>query len=693
MCGIVGVAFVPEPRQAEVASAVGRALAAIRRRGPDGYTLFIEPGCLLGQTFLLITDPESGGVPFLSRDGRFAVVMNGQLYNHHELRRDPRLAGGLFPTGSDCQLVAQGIAEYGLDFLARLRGMFAVAVYDRQARQLTLARDRVGIRPLYYSHAAGHVAFGSEPQGLVEQGLAPDTPDLQSRFECLVLRQPLEPSTMWAGVKAVLPGQTVTFRETPDGLDVRTGRFAPDAFAAASGTGTDSGTGPDTELATLLRESVDIRLPEHVRFSLFLSGGLDSTILASLLPQEHPHRLPCLAAGFDAEPMLDERAEARRAAGFLGLELQETTLTPDAFLAIWPWMLRVSGTPVMFNSGVPLFWMSRTARLQGAKVMLSGEGADELFCGYQRYARYAQRSDDGTPEFLLDDDEDILPWQEVLHGWLPPEAAGAASWERLRQRLATTFSPAATDYRGLRRKLHFDRHNYLRNLLMRIDRAGLAASIETRVPFLDTEFVSALLPLDPVRNLDAGTRDTPANKRYLRRAFRARLGALASAPKTAFPLPVAAWAQGRAFQGLASWLGQHLDASGWCRPGLLQRAAEQLGGQGSGSDLAWRRYWTLLNLGAWVLSQHDGSWLNAWRDQLAPDAQGLFDTLGREIEGPPLTSLQSTIRDHATSGRAVALISSGWLPPRVASIQGSTTVCPLSDPTSTRQGATIRLLC
>lgn len=674
MCGIVGVAFVPEPRQAKVADAIGRALAAMRRRGPDGYTLFIEDGCLLGQTFLLITDPEGGGVPFLSHDGRFAVVMNGQLYNHHQLRRDPRLQAGLFATGSDCQLVASGVAAYGLDFLARLRGMFGIAIYDRRERTLTLARDRVGIRPLYYCATAGHVSFGSEPQGLVEHGLAPSTPDAQSCFECMVLRQPLEPSTMWADVKAVLPGQTVTFHQTPDGIDVHRSRYAPDAFASAS-TRTDElvladELEGDARLAELLDEAVRLRLPEHVRFSLFLSGGLDSTIVASLLPKDHPHRLPCLAAGFDAEPMLDERVEARKAANHLGLELQETTLTPDAFLAIWPWMLRVSGAPLMFNSGMPLYWMSRVARQQGAKVMLSGEGADELFCGYQRYARYAQRQDDGSPEFLLDDDEDILPWREVQDEWLPAGADGDMAWDRLRQRLADAFSPAATTYRGLRRKLHFDRHNYLRNLLMRIDRVGLATSIETRVPFLDTEFVGALLTRDPAGNLHPLRQGAPANKLFLRRAFEDRLGLLASAPKTAFPLPVAAWAQGRAFQQLASWLGQQLDASGWCRPGLLQRAAEQLGGSGSGSDLAWRRYWTLLNLGAWTLSQHHDSWLDAWKDQLDPTSRDLFATLGREIEGPPLASLQTTIRDHATSGRAVALISSGWLPPRVAPVQG-----------------------
>ncbi len=622
----------------------------MRGRGPDGYWIYSDDRTLIGQTLLSITDPDGPIRPYVSDNDRIIGCANGEIYNSAELRESLRPDASGFQSGSDCEVIAHGYARWGDDIFPRLDGMFGIALLDRAARRLTLARDRVGIRPLYYSIQPTYVAFASEPRMLISSGLASREPCEEGLFHSLVLRRPLEPLTMFREVRAVMPGERLTFDSA--------GRLSSFTFARMPKQALEEeGRAPaTTELSALkqvLIRAVERRIPDRSKYGLFLSGGLDSTIVNLLAPKDGVNRLPSMVAGFQSEGMADERVMARTAAELVGVPLISRSVSRESFLTLWPFLVWAAGEPLMFNSAIPLFLLCMEARSMGAKVMLSGEGADEMFAGYHHYPDYLAREDDGTPEYLFDHNPEINSPSFVLSNWIADESWGKRQWGLLRARIGAAV-PFQGAQHGLARVLEFDRLTFLRSLLMRQDRVGLTTGIEIRVPFLDHE-VLALATTNPANShLDGG-----AGKKLLRTAFAPDLTSdFVRVPKVGFPVPIGEWATHPDFQNLVTTLNGQLNRSGFFRKDPLLNLPADTGPQRTGRN---RYLWTLSN---WAMWWHCRSSPNPphglWSDVVPHDAHVRLDHLAgetmRTIDPAPVAEALGR------SDSPCYLVSAGWGP-------------------------------
>jgi len=620
MCGIAGIGHVPQQKWSQDLQQLGSVICGLKKRGPDGMTLFAESGFALAQTFLSITDQARGITPYLSNDQRFIAVVNGEIYNHEELRTDLELRGLTFTSRSDCEVIANGFSLFGKEYLAKLQGMFAIAILDRLHQTLVLARDAVGIRPLYYSEQDGQVAFSSEIQTLVDSGLVTREPDEEAYCDAIVIRAPIEPKTIYKSIKAVMPGNYVEF----DGKGCTSYSFMNDPFAFIHPSLVSSEISSIyPKLRATITESISTRIPNESKYLTFISGGLDSGIVAALSPHDDKNRLPSLVCGFSNSIIPDERVGARNLANYLKLPLDEITLNSNKFLAIWPYMLAPLGAPLMFNSTIPIFGMCRYAHSNGGKVIISGEGADELFLGYSHYDKYAQLKDDGSPEFLMVADPEINHPQEILSNVLVGGQLPSALWNGLRERMYN-LAPSQSGQSGLDRKLRFDRLIFLRNLLMRQDRAGLGTAIEIRVPFLDLAVISL------ARSIPSGAHiSTSSNKLALRRAFKKTLGTFSATPKVGFPLPLTAWLNSESFLRIIALLKISLKDCRFFRDDALDISLENaLKNPLKPPTLLW----TILNIAAWSLFQSSGKeFYSLWHNNLDEEGQFLMNKLSPEL--------------------------------------------------------------
>lgn len=589
MCGILGVIHFGDQLDHTTGNKFIAGLGLMRGRGPDGYGIYADHDVLLGQTSLAITDPEGRGQPYVSNDLNIIACANGEIYNAPELRIELERAGARFCSDSDCEVIAHGYALWGDKLFERLDGMFALAVFSRTDRVLKIARDRVGIRPLYYTRQGNYVAFASEPRMLIAAGLASSDPCEEGLFHSLTLRRPLEPLTMYKEVKAVLPGRQLT-------IDSK-GHYAEHVFAVPPSQSLEPAGVEHGHLDTLRRvvtRAVSRRVPEKCKYSLFLSGGLDSTIVNLLTPNDPTRRLPSVVSGFSFDHLVDERLMAQKAAHALQTELATHTVTMEHFLAMWPLLVWINSEPLMFNSSVPLFLLCRNVRAWGAKVMLSGEGADEMFLGYSQYPAYAQHQDDGSPEYLLRHDEEILATELVLQEWVQDRHWGQRQWQNLRHRIDTAV-PFRGKQHGLARKVELDRISFMRGLLMRQDRVGLTTGIEIRVPFLDQNVLREANRYTTDWHLRDGI-----GKRLLRDAFEPYLGELARVPKIGFPVPVDTWLTHEGFKTVCRRLNQHLNQTGLVREDAILSIMQS---STSYPKNSYRRMWTLLNLAMWWVTR------------------------------------------------------------------------------------------
>lgn len=633
MCGILGTYHYRSSLDGEVCRKFERGLGDMRGRGPDGYWVYADQGILMAQTLLQITDPEGKIRPYVSNDLNIIAGANGEIYNTQELRKTLENLGAIFQSESDCEVIAHGYALWKEGLFERLDGMFAIAIFDRRTRVLTLARDKVGIRPLYYSVQNNRVSFASEPRLLTESGFVPSTPSEEGLFHSLVLRRPIEPLTMYREVQAVLPGQMLSF-----GLDQRTERFFAHVPQQSPLAQTISSPHAVAErLKKTVADSVECRIPSRCDYSLFLSGGLDSTIVNRLAPQDS-HRLPSLVCGFSFSDMVDEREMARKAAEQVETRLLTHSLGLEQFVELWPLMVGMNSEPLMFNSSIPLFLLCREARRMGAKVMLSGEGADELFVGYSQYPAYQKFQDDGSPGFLLAHDEEVIPPDLVLSQWVSDPRWGESQWSQLQDRIES-ICPFRGAEHGLNRKLEFDRMTFMRGLLMRQDRVGLNASMEIRVPFLDSSIYQEAVHSPLEWHLKNGT-----GKRLLRQAFAPTIGhELANTPKVGFPVPLNTWLQDSTFKTLCLELNTFLNTTG-----LIQKDAilSIMSSQSSYPRNSYRQIWTLLNLAMW--------WRGNTTDHLTPYAKKIADET-RHVFAP-----EGLIHSVPSQNFPVVIQAKGW---------------------------------
>lgn len=543
MCGIAG--FI-SPARAD-AAALAPMLARIAHRGPDGQGTFVEGPAALGHCRLAIIDLQGGAQPLYSEDKNFVVVFNGEIYNYRELTAELTALGHTFTTRTDTEVLLHGWEQWGRELLPRLRGMFAFALWDRRAQVLFCARDMFGIKPLYYCRCAdGTLLFASEIKAFL------DHPSFEKQLNTaqlpLYLSCQYSPGrdTFFAGVQKLLPGHFLEFSE---GI-VRTTRWVQPAFLPS-----DTPPAPD-ELEAVLRQSAEAHKIADVEVAGFLSGGVDSAYLTALA---RPARTYTISY---AEPKYDESFPARALARNLGLRNRVRCISPGEFWDAVPAVQYHMDEPMADAAAVALYFLNREAA-RDVKVVLSGEGADELFGGYNIYrdpftARWYNR----LPPWLrggLGAAASLLPPGPgvnflVRRGLSLEEryfGPTALLTEREKRRLLPGYEgdgdpvcltesswDMTEDQDPVTRMQQVDLQLWLAgDILLKADKMSMAHSLELRVPYLDKE-VFALAAALPA----AAKANARMTKIALRQAAARTLPPAAAArKKLGFPVPVRDW--------------------------------------------------------------------------------------------------------------------------------------------------------
>lgn len=415
MCGIAGIAR-REPTGVK-SWTLARMAGAIRHRGPDGFGFYVGARVGFAHVRLSIIDVAGGAQPLTNEDGQVIITYNGEVYNYLELRTELQAAGHRFRTRSDTEVLVHAYEEWGAAMLPRLNGQFAFAIYDRRAETVFLARDRFGVRPLFFALRDGTLYFGSEAKAIFASGEVAAAPDPLGIDEVFTFWAAQPPRTVFAGVSTLEPGTYACW--TRDGM--RTSRYYDLAFAPAA----LEPPGAVDELDALLQRSVALRMRADVPVAGYLSGGLDSTVTCALGAAASPHRLRTFSLTFD-DPLLDERGPQAVAASAFGTVHTARHVAPGAIADSFPAVVWHAETPLIRTAAAPLYLLSEHAREHGIKVVLTGEGADEVFLGYDLFKEVAVREFcDRNPASRR---RPIL--FDALYPYLRSRAAGGEFWRQ-----------------------------------------------------------------------------------------------------------------------------------------------------------------------------------------------------------------------------------------------------------------------
>lgn len=557
MCGICGIYNLESLAPVDRAS-LKRAADAMVHRGPDDEGFYFDGELGLGNRRLSIIDLPGGHQPISNEDGTVWITFNGEIYNYRELRPGLESRGHQFRTSSDTETILHLYEEHGMACLDYLRGMFAFALWDAPRRRLMLARDRLGVKPLYYRREPGRIVFASELRALRELCAQPLEVNPQSVYDFFGFRYVPAPHTFYRGVEKLLPGHYLAADaggvQTQSYWDVPVEEREPDSVDALA-----------EEVVEHLRESIRLRLISDVPFGAFLSGGTDSSAVVALMAELGARPLKTFSVGFH-ERGFSELPYARRVAGRFNTEHQELVVTAEDMAAELPRLVAFRGEPVAEPTDIALYKISQLAA-RSVKVVLAGEGGDELFAGYPKYAadRMAGMVS-ALPQNIVRAMVRWLPYRqrrvklalEALS--ISNEAERSATWfaSFSRQEREALFSPdflAQVDVahparifqetlekvRGrspLKRMLYADLKIWLPdNLLLRGDQMTMAASLEERVPFLDHKLVELAARI-PSRLLTRGFQ----TKVLLRRALKPYLSPeTLRRRKVGFTVPVGRW--------------------------------------------------------------------------------------------------------------------------------------------------------
>ncbi len=469
MCGIAGI--IMRNGAAVERAVLDRLAAALHHRGPDSRGLHLDGSVALVDTRLAIVDVAGGRQPLFGPRGA-ALVANGEIYNAPELRQ---ALGGAFATLSDCEPAVHLYEREGADYAARLRGMYAIAIHDPASGRVLLSRDSFGIKPLYYVETEQLFAFASEPQALFAAGLA--TPILRdgATAELMQLKHVTGRETIFAGVERVEPGETLVLQH---GRIVDRRRIptvpprapAPTRLAPAV-----------AQFDAVMADSVAVHLRTDVPYGLFFSGGVDSTILLHLMRRLSATPVRALTIGYEGRDPADESFGALKAAKALGADCTRVEMGAEDFWRFAPRVAAAVDDPTADPAVLPTYVLGQAARAAGLKVVLSGEGADELFGGYARYRRATLPIIGGRNSGKSGVFDSIHRLRDAFGGW-------SAGFDAIAE-----GAPGRT---RLDRLQALDCEERLPNsLLVKLDRCLMANSVEGRTPFLDREvagFAAAL---------------------------------------------------------------------------------------------------------------------------------------------------------------------------------------------------------
>lgn len=589
MCGVAGI-FDLKAERAIDPCALRRMAAAIAHRGPDGEGFFEAAGIGLAHRRLAIIDIAGGAQPFQAADGRNVISYNGEIYNFRDLKRD--LAEVSFKTSSDTEILTEGLARHGADYIHRLRGMFAFAWFDARTRTLTLARDRFGEKPMYYAVTQdGFLVFASELRAIVASGLVPLRRSNEALRSYFLYGYVPDPLSIYEGVRKLPPASVLT---APRGDEPRLCRYWQAEFSQDVPISYDSAK---AELLERFDDAVAAQTVSDAPLGAFLSGGVDSSSIVASLARAVPRITTC-TIGFE-EADFDERDAARITAARYGAEHQESVVRIDA-ASLVDRIAAIYGEPFADASALPTFEVCAAAR-RHVKVALSGDGGDEIFAGYRRYPFFAgeeivrrrlpavaRAPIFGTIGRLypkLDRAPRPLRLKTTLLSLGEDSAAAYARAmavslpERIDAMLSADFKNATRDCDplapvrqaidvsldpvSLARKIDFETWLPGR-MLTKVDRASMANGLEVRAPFLDPVFTDWALSLPPRFLLGA-----EGGKRILKDAQASRVdSAILNARKRGFSPPLAKWL--RAPDGpAAAFLSSQL----WRQSGLFNESA------------------------------------------------------------------------------------------------------------------------
>ncbi len=628
MCGICGIAYADSGRLVDKMT-LQAMMDVLAHRGPDDSGAHVDGSVGLGHRRLSIVDVAGGHQPMPNEDGRLWIICNGEIYNHPQLSAELVGRGHTYRTRSDSETILHHFEETGPSGFSGLRGMFAFALWDTRERRLVLARDRLGIKPLYYAITAdGDLVWASEIKALFRSGLVRPALNATALPQYLSNRYTTGRTTLFKDVFRVLPGHFMVWhegqcREKPywslaECLPGSTDRLSPRAYR--------------DEFEVRFRNAIQTHLMSDVPLGVFLSGGLDSSAVAITMHELVGSRLNTFSVGYDGGPE-SELGFARCVAEHIGSNHHEVTGSASEFFEALPQLLWHEDEPIAHPSSISLYFVARLAR-DSVKVVLTGEGSDELLAGYgkylrtvwnvrlgRRYEKLPRTAQRWIRQFIrqLPDKHRIVRRlkRTFLSRPVDPEALyfdnfgvfGAADTRQLLNPdllngdQLSEVDPFAeqrrlwiesADTSLLNRLLYVDTLSYLHELLMKQDQMSMAASLESRVPFLDNDLIEFAFGLPDYMKLK-GTR----SKLVLRDIMEPRLPKeILSRPKMGFPTPVGRWLAGTA----RGWLDECALSSDrltahFFDPSVVRRLADE---HVSGYADHTERLWSIVNVELWA---------------------------------------------------------------------------------------------
>ncbi len=627
MCGIFGL--VAERQELLQAVKEDATLRALHHRGPDGQGAFrghtSSTGCVLLHTRLAIIDLSPGGQqPMRSADGRYVITYNGEIYNYREVRRELEQAGATFRSASDTEVILQAFEHWGPSSLDRLRGMFAFGIWDSKLGDLFLARDRLGIKPLYYSTLPSGLAFASETRALVASGLVPRTISSAGVRSYLEWGSVAEPHTILENVVALPPGSFLVRR---DGALTQWSYWRPPSQSDSSMTTAGAAC---EELAPVLREAVKLRLVADVPVGVFLSGGIDSAAITTLAASASDSRLHTFTIGFQ-EARANESVRAGKVATELGTVHHDVLLSPQKLLVDLDSSFDAQDQPSA--DGTNTYFVSQAVRRAGISVALSGLGGDEVFAGYHYFRQFSSaiRWAGAGSSWLGGKAQQLVgaPYlpgiprgapkvAELLTGPPGPDGAYTAfrcmfTRSQLDKLLTLAGSSSrasvarpltlATDSDGgavdaVNAMTQYELANYLRNTLLRdADVMSMAHGLEVRVPLLDHRLVEAALRIPGHLKLSPST-----NKPLLVGACPGLPSFTRGRSKMGFSLPFDEWLRGPLNATVDDFLSaRSIEMSGVLRADYVRSlwAAFQRGDR----RVTFSRVWSLVSLARWIAGE------------------------------------------------------------------------------------------
>ena len=608
----------------------------IRHRGPDDSGVFAGGRVGLGHRRLSIVDVAAGHQPMTNEDGSLHIVYNGEIYNHADFRARLEAGGHVYRTHCDTETILHLYEEEGARAVEHLRGMFAFAIWDERRKELFIARDRLGVKPLYYVHREdGSLFFASEIKALLKARAVRAAINYRGLSDYLANHATSGEETLFSGVKRLLPGHTLLWR---DG-EIKITRYWDVHFAPGETEERKRDGDYITEWRELFRESVRLRLMADVPLGMFLSGGIDSSAIAAMMSGMVSDPIKTFSVAF-AEREANELEYARMVARAFKTDHHEVVVSPEEFFAALPQLVWHEDEPLAHPSSVALYFVSRLAS-EHVKVVLTGEGSDELLGGYDRYrktiynlalgARYhtfttrrlrrivsnriarlpatSKARQKLLRTFLcVEPDIESIYFDNfaVFPRVMQAELLTRETMERIGAEGLDPYTGVrgyldATDARTLLdRLLYADTKTYLHELLMKQDQMSMAASIESRVPFLDHKLVEFTARLPARLKLRGWT-----TKYILRESMKGLLPEpILKRRKMGFPVPVGTWFRGQYRHIVDEYvLSERAAARGIFDSGFVRRlVAEHQAGAGNHSE----RLWALVNFEMWLRRFVDG---------------------------------------------------------------------------------------